>query len=411
MAATDVVIRFIGDASKVQSTVSEVEGTGSKLKSWAKGIGAAIGAAVVVNQVQDFVGAAEEADVASSRLAQTLKNAGDATGAWDKRAESLATTLMNKTGIDDEVIKGGQAILATFHSVSDASAQQAGIFDRATASAVDLSKAGFGDVDSAAKQLGKALEDPVKGIGALAKAGVNFTQQQKDQIAVLVATGDKLGAQKIIMGEVEGQVGGVAEKTATASDKMRVAWGETQEALGHALLPVLQALAPPLQKIAQFVQQSMTWLVPLVAAIAGVVAGIKAWAIVQAIINAELWANPVGVIIAAIVALIAIIVLVVKNWDTIAAAAEAAWGAVLDIVLAVWNGIKDAAAAAWEFVLGAIRTVWEWIQDNWPLLLAILTGPFGIAVALIVSNWDSIKGFFSGLIGAIGNIVGRASGT
>ncbi len=173
---------------------------------------------------------------------------------------------------------------------------------------------------------------------------------------------------------------------------------------------MLQALAPPLQKIAQFVQQNATWLVPLVAAIAGVVAGIKAWAIVQAIINAELWANPVGVIIAAIVALIAIIVLVVKNWDTIAAAAEAAWGAVLDIVLAVWNGIKDAAAAAWEFVLDAIRTVWEWIQDNWPLLLAILTGPFGIAVALIISNWDSIKGFFSGLIDAIGNIVGRGPG-
>ncbi len=76
MAATDVVIRFIGDAPKVQSTVSEVEGTGSKLKSWAKGIGAAIGAAFVVNQVKDFVGAAEEADVAPSRLAQTLKNAG-----------------------------------------------------------------------------------------------------------------------------------------------------------------------------------------------------------------------------------------------------------------------------------------------------------------------------------------------
>ncbi len=71
------------------------------------------------------------------------------------------------------------AILATFHSVSGTSAQQSGIFDRATKASLDLSRTGFGDVSTSAKQLGKALEDPVKGVTALKRSGVNFTPAQK----------------------------------------------------------------------------------------------------------------------------------------------------------------------------------------------------------------------------------------
>ena len=384
-SALNVVVKFIGDASSIQSEAAKVEGTGGKLKSWAKGVAAAVGTAFAINEIKDFVSAADEAEAASARLGQTMKNAGDSTGEWTKKAEDLATTLMNKTGIDDEVIKGGEAILATFHSVSDATAQQAGIFARATTAATDLSKAGFGDVDSAAKALGKALQDPVQGITALRRAGVNFTQAQKDQIAALVATGDTLGAQKIILGEVEGQVGGVAEKTATSADKMKASWHETQEALGKALLPALTALAPPLQAIAGFVQDNATWLVPLAAAIGAVVAVVKAWSIAQAILNVLMDANPIGLLVIAIAALIAAVVLIVTNFDT----------------------VKEVAGEVWGFVLGVIQAVWEWIKDNWPLLLAILTGPFGIAVALIIDNWGTIKGFFSDLISAIGGIVGR----
>ena len=76
--------------------------------------------------------------------------------------------------------------------------------------ALDLSKAGFGDMSSASKMLGKALNDPVKGMTALSRAGVTFSQAQKDQVAALVASGDVLGAQKLILAEVESQVGGAA---------------------------------------------------------------------------------------------------------------------------------------------------------------------------------------------------------
>ena len=58
----------------------------------------------------------------------------------------------------------------------------------------------------------------------------------------MVETGDVLGAQKMIMQEVESQVGGVAAANATASEKMQVAWGNFKEYIGAALLPVLDSV-------------------------------------------------------------------------------------------------------------------------------------------------------------------------
>jgi hypothetical protein len=294
-----------------------------------------------------------------------------------------------------------QTLLATFDQASNATARQAGIFDRATAAAADLAAAGYGNLDTNAKQLGKALNDPVKGTAALTKAGVQFTQQQKDQIAAMVKAGDVTGAQKIILGEVEHQVKGTAAATATSADKMNVAWGETEEAVGKALLPILEKLAPILVKIAGFIEKNVSWLLPLAAAL-GVLA--IAWNIASVAATlfgvsmaAALW--PVLLIIAAIAVLVAIGIVIAKNWDT----------------------IKRVAAVAWQAVLGAVQAVWNWIKANWPLLLAILLGPIGVVTALIIRNWDRIKdaatalfnwvsGKFQAIVDFIAGVANRIGG-
>src|SRR5215468_4304930 len=99
--SVDVAVKFIADATSVKNEADKVDGIGRGLKTAALGIGAAIGGAFAVDKVKDFVGAAEESEVASNRLAKTLQNAGDTTGAWAQHAEDLATNLMNQTGIDD----------------------------------------------------------------------------------------------------------------------------------------------------------------------------------------------------------------------------------------------------------------------------------------------------------------------
>lgn len=384
--ALDVIVRFIGDTTKVRDEVSKVEGTGTRIKSWAKGVGSAVATGFAVAKVAEFgkasVDAAIESEVATNRLAAVFRSMGDTTGTAAKQAEKYAQTLSSKTGIDDELIMSSQALLATFSQVSNETGRQAGIFDRATAAAADLAAAGFGDLDTNAKQLGKALQDPVKGITALAKSGVTFSEAQKKQIAGFVKTGDVLSAQKIVLGEVEHQVKGTAEATATSTDKMNVAWGNTQEEIGAALLPVLEQLMPILEQVAIFIQQNITWIMPL-AIVLGVLA--VAWNIASMAATlfgvsmmAALW--PVLLVIAAIAALIAIGVLIVKNWDTIKAAAAA-----------VWSFMQT----AWDAILGVIRGAWEWIAQHWPLLLAILTGPIGAAVAIIVTNWDKIKAAIS----------------
>ena len=134
-----------------------------------------------------------------------------------------------------EILQGLKPKYEAHHGVNYA--------DEAIKAAVDLSAAGFGSVESSSKMLGKALNDPIQGISALSRAGVQFTDQQKDQIKTMVESGDVLGAQKLIMAELTSQVGGAAEAQATASDKLAVAWGNIKESIGEKLLPVLDRVA------------------------------------------------------------------------------------------------------------------------------------------------------------------------
>jgi hypothetical protein len=255
--SSEVVVKFLADTDQLNKGVSGIGKSIGGLSTGLKVLGGAVAGAFAVDQVMDFVGAAEDAQVASKRLANLLKNAGDETGAWAASAEDLASTLQETTGIDDEVIKGAQGILATFHGVSGGVGQMSGAFKRATKAAADMSKAGFGDMSSNAVQLGKALEDPIKGVTALAKSGITFSEDQKKMIKAMVDTGDKAGAMNVILENVESQVGGTAEATVTASDKMSVAWGETQEAIGNLLLPAFERIGPAIQVAAAWFQETM----------------------------------------------------------------------------------------------------------------------------------------------------------
>jgi hypothetical protein len=210
------------------------------------GIGAVAGSLLVLkgldlgrDLIVSSVAEARESQKVGATSAAIIKSTGGAAKVSADQLGALTTAISNKTGVDDEAIQSGSNLLLTFKNVKNEAGDGAKIFDRATAASVDLSKAGFGSIEGASKQLGKALNDPVKGISALNKAGVTFTQSQKDQIKALVKSGDVLGAQKVILGEVESQVGGVAEASTTAGEKLKTAWDNSKEAIGTAFLPVL----------------------------------------------------------------------------------------------------------------------------------------------------------------------------
>jgi len=109
--------------------------------------------------------------------------------------------------------------------------------------AMDLAAAGFGEAEQNAVALGKALNDPIKGITALGRAGVTFTEQEKAKIKALVESGKMLEAQDTLLKAIETQVGGTALASAKATDRIRLAFGEVAESLGTILLPYFERLA------------------------------------------------------------------------------------------------------------------------------------------------------------------------
>ena len=204
---------------------------------------------------------AVESQKVNAITANALKQTGAAAWTSAEQIGDLATAISSKTGIDDEAIQSSANLLLTFKNVRNEVGAGANIFDRATAAAQDLAAAGFGDAEGASKMLGKALNDPIKGISALGRAGVTFTAQQKAQIKAMVASGDVLGAQKIIMREVESQVGGAAAASATAAEKLATKWGNFKESIGAALLPVVDATANGLGKLLDIVGPKLVGVV------------------------------------------------------------------------------------------------------------------------------------------------------
>ena len=299
-----------------------------------------------------------------SQIAETMGLFGTEAGAVSKRLQDLAKQTAISTGFDIDSIKATQAKLLTFKNLAKTADDLGGNFDRATKAAIDLAAAGFGAAETNAVQLGKALQDPIKGITALARSGVTFTQQEKDKIKALVESNKTFEAQQLILSAIETQVGGTALATANASDKMDQAFKIFGQDLGIILLPafekilgiVTEDLLPRLEeilpalvqtitdalmtvdfaKLAEDIANSIGWLIDnggTILTVAGYIAGfigvlwtldtvIKAVAAAQAIWNVIISANPIGLIVIGIAALIAVIILVVNylvemygGWD------------------------------------------------------------------------------------------------
>jgi phage-related minor tail protein len=129
----------------------------------------------------------------------------------------------------------------------------------------DMSVALGQDGKSSAIQLGKALNDPIKGITALQRVGVSFTDQQRQQIKTLVEHGNKLGAQKVILAELGKEFGGAAAASSDPMQKLSTMLGNLAKGIATQLLPMIEQLA---SWIAMNVVPAMQRLIPVVSTVA-----------------------------------------------------------------------------------------------------------------------------------------------
>jgi len=318
-----------------------------------------------------------------SQTAAVIKSTGGAAGVTATQIDTLTNSLKDKTATDDDVIRSGANMLLTFTNVRNEAGKGNDIFNQATGTLMDMSRAMGTDPKNAAIQLGKALNDPVAGISALSRVGVTFDETQKKQIAGFMKAGDTASAQKVILGELNKEFGGqgaaYADSYAGKQAKLQIAMDDLGKSVAQTLMPALQVLADVGLKFFTWVSEN-----PIVAAIIGAIAG--AFVVLNAavaITNVLMALNPFVIVAVAVVALIAAIVWLATQttffqdvWKVMSDAVMKAisavgkwfndiWNGVVDFFKGIGKDIQDAWNAVAKFFGDSFKSVGKWFSDIW----------------------------------------------
>lgn len=191
------------------------------------------------------------------------------------------------------------------------------------------------------------------------------------------------------------------------------------ETLGKIVGAVLSVFAAGIETLGPALK-------PIAYIILGIVSAIKIWTAVQTVLNAVMAANPIGLIIIAVVGLIGVITLLVKKWDVVKAelikGIKAVWeffkkfgAAILAILFPIpaaiiagimlivknWETIKNALIAGAKAVGNFFVGIWETIKNAFITAFKAI-GNFFVGIGRSIKNffvniWNSIKNFFGGL--------------
>lgn len=306
----------------------------------------------------------------------------------------LNQALMKKTRFDDDAIASAQGLLAQYELTGKQ-------IQELTPLLLDYAARTGRDLPSAAEALGKAMLGQGR---ALKEVGIDFED-----------AGSLAGNFDQIMAGLREQVGGFAEKDATTAagklEMLRNRFGEVQEKIGEALMPALDSLlkwveGDGLRALEQFADWfaedgviALTGFIDKISEMAengslvpNIVAGIGAITAAQWGLNAAMAANPVGLVIAGIVALGALGVAIVANWNSISKVIFSVTSGITkgigQMVLGVATGVQNAVNA----VLSGLRILIGPINA----LLKML-GFSGVSLPSSVNFTNSLSTFVSRL--------------
>lgn len=246
----DLVARLSVDSAPFTKGLGSAKGS---LKSFAGGIagilGPVAGALAVAFGAGKSISAFKEQDSAQKKLAAVIKATGGAAGLTADEIGGIASKLQDVTNFGDEATIGAASLLATFKNI------KGDTFERSLVAMQDMATVMGTDVAAGAVQMGKALNDPIKGAAALADVGVGFTDAQKKTIKTMQDMGNMAGAQGVILAELEGQFGGAAKAMADPWTQAKNNVGDVAEVFGSALMPVINVASAAISSGAKFVQK------------------------------------------------------------------------------------------------------------------------------------------------------------
>jgi hypothetical protein len=182
-------------------------------------------------------------------MAQTeavIRSTGGAAMISADEINRMAGAFQDITAFSDESVQAMQNILLTFTNIGMP------IFKQTTQAVLDMSAALGTDLQGTAIQVGKALQDPILGITALRRVGVNFAADQVDVIKALVDTGRAAEAQQIILEELNKEFGGSAQAalgTYTGQlEQLKNQLSDIGELIGGPLIDFMSGALGPLNR-------------------------------------------------------------------------------------------------------------------------------------------------------------------
>ena len=435
--ARKIEIEVTGDTRSLERALS---GAQKKSKSSFDGIaraagiaGAAIATGLAVVAKVGFDELAESQKV----MAQTeavLKSTGGQAGVTAKDVDTLAQSLSNLSGVDDETIAAGENLLLTFTNIHNEVGKGNDIFDQATEATLDMSVALGTDMKDAAIITGKALNDPVRGLTALRRVGVQFTDKQEKLIKKLVETGDVAGAQKIILRELKKEFGGSAKAAGETLpgqlNKAKNAFSDVSGELVAGLLPVITDVLEYVTRFTEWAKENPD-IMKKVAVGLGILAGaLLAASVAQTILNLAVLANPYVAAVAAVSVFYGALYLLYKRFEfvrdhwqllliafgigpvvvaTVVKAIIRHWGTISPVL----DAIRDKAVAAFNAIKAVVVPVFNTIKTHIVNQINAAKDVFNTLKDVAVRAFNAIKGpvntvkdAVNALIGAVQSLIG-----
>lgn len=331
--------------------------------------GAALTAAVTTPlaiAARDMVSLFNEQDRAMAQVRQGVESTGGAAGFTADELARIAGELQAvSTFGDEQILNKVTSNLLTFPNVSGEN------FERAQESVLDLATALDRDLISITLQVGKALNDPVRGLSALSEAGTQFSNEQREVVTALTEAGDIAEAQAVILDELATQYGGraaaAAETFSGHVEQLSNSWGDLKEEFGAIITEILPPLVELLERLVGFLgsldDDTKTWVVA----------------------------------IGALSAALGPVVLTLGTFATIIAGLSAPVLAVVTAVAALTAGI----IAFWPEIVAAKDAVVEFIQQGLERLKElpgeVLDALKGLPADMLQAGKDAVQGFVDGI--------------
>jgi len=363
MASVNIPIISEFDAKGTQKAIKEfqsLEGA-SKKAQFAIKKAAVPAAAAIAGLGFALVGAtkaAMEDQAEQVQLALALENVTGATDAQIKSQEDMITKMSLASGVADSELR--PALASLVRGTKDIETA-----NKALALAQDISAGSGKDLATVSDALAKAYGGNMKGLQALSP-----------EIKAMVKDGASLDE---IMSVLGGSFGGAsAAAAATAEGGMKrlgIALAETKESIGAALIPVVEALLPYLIAFGAWAQEHTKVFLIVAGAIGGIAltiltlnAAMKVYAAAQmiangvvAVFNALLLANPVTLVILAIVAFIAILAALYFKFETVRKIVDT----VFDAMLAGGKAVFDGLTTYFSAIFNIYKSLFNGIAKLW----------------------------------------------